>query len=71
MAEHSQHPRGRAPRILLPLLAYLAVTVGVFLYADSRPDLEWKETMNKGRAVFRAVTQAEAGLERHACALTD
>ncbi|MBT3197167.1 MAG: hypothetical protein HN344_05525, partial [Gammaproteobacteria bacterium] len=30
---------------------------------DSVPRLEWKETMNKGRAVFRAVEMAEAGLE--------
>jgi len=35
--------------------------------ADSRPELEWKETMNKGRAVFRAVALAEAGLENHLC----
>jgi anthranilate synthase component 1 len=34
--------------------------------ADSVPDLEWKETMNKGRAVFRAVAAAEAGIERGA-----
>jgi len=30
---------------------------------DSQPNLEWKETMNKGRAVFRAVAIAEAGLD--------
>ena len=32
--------------------------------ADSLPELEWQETMNKGRAVFRAVEMAEAGLDR-------
>ncbi len=30
--------------------------------ADSVPELEWKETMNKCRALFRAVTQAVGGL---------
>lgn len=30
--------------------------------ADSVPELEWKETMNKGRALFRAVQQAAQGL---------
>ena len=37
------------------------------MVADSLPELEWKETMNKGRAVFRAVALAEAGLEKHMC----
>ena len=30
--------------------------------ADSVPELEWKETMNKCRALFRAVAQAVGGL---------
>jgi anthranilate synthase component I len=30
--------------------------------ADSVPELEWKETMNKCRALFRAVAQATGGL---------
>ncbi len=30
--------------------------------ADSVPELEWKETMNKGRALFRAVSEAAGGL---------
>ncbi|HEY8011326.1 MAG TPA: anthranilate synthase component I [Rudaea sp.] len=30
--------------------------------ADSVPELEWKETMNKCRALFRAVAQAAGGL---------
>ena len=33
-----------------------------FIVADSVPENEWKETMNKGRAIFRAVTMAEKGL---------
>jgi anthranilate synthase component 1 len=45
----------------------LHIQAGAGIVADSVPDLEWKETMNKGRAVFRAVALAEAGLDSHAC----
>jgi len=45
----------------------LHIQAGAGVVADSRPDLEWKETMNKGRAIFRAVAMAEAGIDRHAC----
>jgi anthranilate synthase component 1 len=45
----------------------LHIQAGAGVVADSVPDLEWKETMNKGRAVFRAVALAEAGLETHGC----
>jgi anthranilate synthase component 1 len=45
----------------------LHIQAGAGVVADSIPDLEWKETMNKGRAVFRAVAMAEAGIDRHAC----
>ncbi|WP_293688400.1 anthranilate synthase component I [Thiolapillus sp.] len=45
----------------------LHIQAGAGIVADSRPELEWKETMNKGRAVFRAVALAEAGLEKHLC----
>ncbi|MCU7828391.1 MAG: anthranilate synthase component I [Candidatus Thiodiazotropha sp. (ex Myrtea sp. 'scaly one' KF741663)] len=45
----------------------LHIQAGAGVVADSIPELEWKETMNKGRAVFRAVALAEAGLDRHAC----
>ena len=45
----------------------LHIQAGAGVVADSIPDLEWKETMNKGRAVFRAVALAEAGLETHPC----
>jgi anthranilate synthase component 1 len=42
----------------------LHIQAGAGIVADSQPDLEWKETMNKGRAIFRAVAMAEAGLDR-------
>jgi len=40
----------------------LSIQAGAGIVADSVPAYEWKETMNKGRAIFRAVAQAEAGL---------
>jgi anthranilate synthase component 1 len=45
----------------------LHIQAGAGVVADSVPELEWKETMNKGRAVFRAVAMAEAGIERYPC----
>ena len=42
----------------------LYIQAGAGVVYDSQPRLEWKETMNKGRAVFRAVAMAEAGLDR-------
>jgi anthranilate synthase component 1 len=45
----------------------LHIQAGAGVVADSIPALEWKETMNKGRAVFRAVALAEAGLDSHPC----
>lgn len=44
----------------------LHIQVGAGIVADSVPALEWEETMNKGRAMFRAVTLAAAGLDRQA-----
>ncbi len=41
----------------------LHIQAGAGIVYDSVPQSEWDETMNKGRAVFRAVTMAEAGLE--------
>ena len=41
----------------------LHIQAGAGIVYDSVPDLEWKETMNKGRATFRAVAMAEAGLD--------
>lgn len=40
----------------------LSVQAGAGIVADSDPQKEWDETMNKGRAVFRAVAQASRGL---------
>ncbi|RMG33599.1 MAG: anthranilate synthase component I, partial [Gammaproteobacteria bacterium] len=45
----------------------LHIQAGAGVVADSVPELEWKETMNKGRAIFRAVALAECGLEPGAC----
>ncbi|MCP5300342.1 MAG: anthranilate synthase component I [Chromatiaceae bacterium] len=45
----------------------LHIQAGAGVVADSVPELEWKETMNKGRAVFRAVALAEAGLDTRPC----
>ena len=45
----------------------LHMQAGAGIVADSIPDLEWKETMNKSRAVFKAVELAEAGLSSHGC----
>jgi anthranilate synthase component 1 len=41
---------------------YLHIQVGAGIVADSVPSKEWQETMNKGRAIFRAVALAEKGL---------
>ena len=41
----------------------LHIQAGAGIVADSVPALEWDETMNKGRAIFRAVALAEAGLD--------
>lgn len=39
------------------------VQAGAGVVADSVPRLEWKETMNKARAVMKAVAMAESGLD--------
>lgn len=41
----------------------LHIQAGAGIVYDSVPSREWDETMNKGRAVFRAVAMAEAGLD--------
>jgi len=41
----------------------LHIQAGAGIVYDSIPRNEWEETMNKGRAVFRAVSMAEADLE--------
>ncbi|HYQ70945.1 MAG TPA: anthranilate synthase component I [Gammaproteobacteria bacterium] len=40
----------------------LHIQAGAGIVADSLPANEWEETMNKGRAVFRAVAKACSGL---------
>ncbi|MDQ2703214.1 MAG: anthranilate synthase component I [Pseudomonadota bacterium] len=40
----------------------LHVQAGAGIVHDSDPALEWEETMNKGRALFRAVAEAAKGL---------
>ena len=45
----------------------LHIQAGAGIVADSQPQLEWDETMNKARAIFRAVQQAEAGLDANDC----
>ena len=41
----------------------LHVQAGAGIVADSVPQSEWDETLNKGRALFRAVAMAERGLD--------
>ncbi|WP_250655357.1 anthranilate synthase component I [Alkalimarinus coralli] len=41
----------------------LHIQAGAGVVADSIPKLEWKETMNKGRAIFKAVAMATKGLD--------
>ena len=41
----------------------LTIQAGAGIVYDSIPTNEWDETLNKGRAIFRAVSQAEAGLD--------
>ncbi len=41
----------------------LYIQAGAGVVADSIADLEWMETMNKARSIFRATAMAEAGLE--------
>jgi len=40
----------------------LHIQAGAGIVADSIPQNEWDETMNKGRAIFKAVSLAEKGL---------
>ncbi len=41
----------------------LYIQVGAGVVADSIPEMEWEETMNKGRAIFKAVELVNAGLD--------
>lgn len=42
----------------------LHIQAGAGVVYDSVPELEWQETMNKGRAIFRAASSALAGLTK-------
>jgi anthranilate synthase component 1 len=42
----------------------LHIQAGAGIVADSVPLNEWQETLNKGRAIFRAVALAAAGLHQ-------
>ena len=42
----------------------LHIQAGAGIVADSVPACEWEETMNKGRAIFQAVTLAGKGLNQ-------
>jgi anthranilate synthase component 1 len=42
----------------------LYVQAGAGIVADSVPNLEWKETMNKARAIVAAAAMAAAGIDR-------
>ena len=41
----------------------LNIQAGAGIVYDSVPEMEWQETMNKGRAVFRAVSMVAGGLK--------
>jgi anthranilate synthase component 1 len=45
----------------------LYIQAGAGVVYDSHPELEWKETLNKGRAIFRAVAAAAEGVETSLC----
>ena len=47
----------------------LHIQAGAGIVYDSVPETEWEETMNKGRAIFKAVAMVEAGLDRIESAL--
>ncbi|TNF97948.1 MAG: anthranilate synthase component I, partial [Gammaproteobacteria bacterium] len=51
-----------ALRTALVMDGRLYIQAGAGIVADSDPTREWEETMNKGRAMFRAVALAESGL---------
>ncbi len=42
----------------------LYIQAGGGIVADSVPATEWEETLNKRRAMFRAVAMAERGVDR-------
>ena len=57
-----QHDTAIAIRTAVIKSGRLYIQAGCGVVADSVPRLEWEETLNKGRAMFRAVAMAERGL---------
>lgn len=49
----------------------LTVQAGAGIVYDSDPDTEWAETLSKARAIFTAVTMAEAGLDARPAAFDE
>ncbi|KOR30244.1 anthranilate synthase component I [Achromatium sp. WMS2] len=43
----------------------LYIQAGAGIVAESQPTLEWKETLNKARAIFKAVAMVAAGIDNH------
>ena len=41
----------------------LYIQAGGGLVADSKPELEWKELLNKGRAIFKAAEMVQEKLK--------
>ena len=46
----------------------LHIQAGAGIVADSDPEMEWEETLNKGRAIFRAAELACNGLQLNCAA---
>ncbi len=61
---HGEADLAIAIRTALVQNGTLHVQAGAGIVADSDPDREWEETLNKGRALIRAVAQASGGLHR-------
>ncbi len=60
--EHGNADTAIAIRTAVIQDGYLHVQAGAGIVYDSDPDKEWEETLNKGRALFRAVAEAAKGL---------
>lgn len=48
----------------------LTIQAGAGIVHDSVPEMEWQETLNKGRVMFKAVALAEAGLQSEELAIS-
>ena len=61
---HGEADLAIAIRTALVHSGTLHVQAGAGIVADSNPDREWEETLNKGRALIRAVAEASGGLHQ-------